>query len=417
MESIDYDGADDLRALENFILDNDDLQQLEAELEQFNIFDAVGMVSQEIRHSHFLGFLLNPSENHGLGDAFLKRVLMLALSESGYTQVNLIDIDVNDMNGAVVKTEWEHIDILIVDETSKLVIAIENKIYSGEHSNQLARYREIVQQAYPDSLYVPIFIFLTLDETLPSDNSYIPLSYGMVATVLDSIRTTRKSMLSVEVATLIEHYTIMLRRHLVTDSKIAELCQKIWNSNHKKALEILIEHQPDLRYEINQYFIKEILEKWPDFNHESRVKKAVVFTPQSWDSISLLLTGQNWYGNGRLLRFWLERRSNGLSFTLYLFPSEMSIVRETIFEVVQRNPSVFNTRGKLNLNWQSIYTRNILKAEELEDAILEELKPPINEFWQAFLAHDLPVIRQVIENEIPWSELEQRLHGSINNEA
>jgi len=33
------------------------------------------MTHQEIRHSHFLAFLMNPRESHQLGDAFVKRFL------------------------------------------------------------------------------------------------------------------------------------------------------------------------------------------------------------------------------------------------------------------------------------------------------------------------------------------------------
>ncbi len=78
------DGAelDDRKALEVFILNNPELEYLETKIGQFNIFEAVGMVRQEIRHSHFLAFLLNPSENHGLDDLFLKQLLIHTLSRA-----------------------------------------------------------------------------------------------------------------------------------------------------------------------------------------------------------------------------------------------------------------------------------------------------------------------------------------------
>jgi hypothetical protein len=47
-----------------------------------NIFEAAGMQRQEIRHSNFLAFLLSPLESHGMGDAFLKRLLQKALNNS-----------------------------------------------------------------------------------------------------------------------------------------------------------------------------------------------------------------------------------------------------------------------------------------------------------------------------------------------
>lgn len=69
----------DRKALEAFVVDNPELERLEALLAQFNIFEAIGAVRQELRHSDFLAFLLNPQENHGLGDAFIKRLLQKIL--------------------------------------------------------------------------------------------------------------------------------------------------------------------------------------------------------------------------------------------------------------------------------------------------------------------------------------------------
>ena len=44
----------DLEALEQFVVDNDRLLELEARIGRFNIFDALGIVNAEIRHSNFL---------------------------------------------------------------------------------------------------------------------------------------------------------------------------------------------------------------------------------------------------------------------------------------------------------------------------------------------------------------------------
>ncbi|HAH57521.1 MAG TPA: hypothetical protein DCL86_05190, partial [Bacteroidales bacterium] len=58
------------------LLDTVMLFEQEHELgEKFNIFEAVGMARQEIRHSRFLAFLLNPLAPHGLGEYFLRNFL------------------------------------------------------------------------------------------------------------------------------------------------------------------------------------------------------------------------------------------------------------------------------------------------------------------------------------------------------
>ena len=54
---------------------------------RFNLFEAVNIVRQEIRHSNFLAFLLNPAESHGLGDKFLRALLMASAAKLPAPQV------------------------------------------------------------------------------------------------------------------------------------------------------------------------------------------------------------------------------------------------------------------------------------------------------------------------------------------
>ena len=67
---------DDIETLKSFIDDNEDLERLESILDRFNIFESLGLVRQEIRHSAFLRWLLDPSETHGLGDYTVSGVRM-----------------------------------------------------------------------------------------------------------------------------------------------------------------------------------------------------------------------------------------------------------------------------------------------------------------------------------------------------
>src|SRR5688572_19310271 len=148
MDNIDSDR----KALESFVVDNPDLERLESLLEQFNLFEALGAVHVEVRHSAFLSFLLTPSENHGLGDMFVKRLLQKALTTSTGQSlpITLIDLDIWDLDETIVLREWQNIDILLIDERNQLVVILENKIHSGEHDEQLQRYWQIINQHYPN---------------------------------------------------------------------------------------------------------------------------------------------------------------------------------------------------------------------------------------------------------------------------
>lgn len=59
--------------LERLVVDNPELERLEATVDSFNPFVAMRWTRQETRHSTFLAWLLNPRETHGLVGAFLDK--------------------------------------------------------------------------------------------------------------------------------------------------------------------------------------------------------------------------------------------------------------------------------------------------------------------------------------------------------
>src|SRR4051794_5092357 len=82
MQTSNSESDSSLEALESFVVDNDELAELETLIGKFNIFDALNIVRAEIRHSNFFAWLLDPAESHGQGGLFLKAILMDLLRES-----------------------------------------------------------------------------------------------------------------------------------------------------------------------------------------------------------------------------------------------------------------------------------------------------------------------------------------------
>ncbi len=243
--------TEDLKALEVLIVNNPDLQRLEDLIAEFNIFEALGAVHHEIRHSDFLAFLLDPNANHGLGDRFLKRFLLQILTNAPEkSAITPIDIDLMSMENATVSREWQHIDILIDDPDNRFICLIENKVLSDEHSNQLSRYLTTVSHYFPERRLLPIF--LTPDGHAPSEEAYLAMNYDAVAQVIETTLQVDELVLGPAVLMLMAHYATMLRRHIVSDSEIAELCQKIYR-RHQRALDLIFEHRPDMQLEIAQY--------------------------------------------------------------------------------------------------------------------------------------------------------------------
>lgn len=169
--------AQDMTDLERFVVENDELLQLEQLIGRFNIFDSLGIVRAEIRHSNFLAWLLDPNESHGQGSLFLNAVLMDLLRQSppALRPFSPIQLDGAEISGVQVRREYYNIDILIECDEPRFVIVIENKIDSREHSNQLGRYRKTVKELFGD---VPVqFVYLTREGDEPSDQGWTTYTY------------------------------------------------------------------------------------------------------------------------------------------------------------------------------------------------------------------------------------------------
>src|SRR4051812_3228254 len=196
--------AQDRKALEALVVDNEDLEQLEALLDQFNIFEAIGAVRQELRHSAMLAFLLDPRQNHGLGDIFFKRLLQRVLisAAEGRTAapITAIDLDIGDFTEMMVLREWHNIDVLVLAESHHVAIIIENKIDTNEHSDQLRRYYHAVKQHYPGWRIVGLY--LTPGGLEPSDPRYYATDYVMIAALVESLAATRASTLGADIHVL-----------------------------------------------------------------------------------------------------------------------------------------------------------------------------------------------------------------------
>jgi len=179
------------RELDQLVLDNPELERLEAIVDTFNPFVAMRWTRQEVKHSTFLSWLLNPRETHGLGSyclrTFLKRIARY--SPVSPTTPSVIEIDSWHLDGAIVTAEWRGVDILVQDDANRFVAVFENKIDSGEHSDQLRRYKTDVEAHFPH--HKKLFSYLTIEGDPPTDEGYIPIGYIEIALFIQDTLSRR----------------------------------------------------------------------------------------------------------------------------------------------------------------------------------------------------------------------------------
>ena len=377
------------KALEAFVV-QPELAQLEGLLSRFNLFEAIGVVRHELRHSDFLSYLLDPSRNHGIEAIFLKELLQaVLLTTEGDSPVSLFDLDFWNLGQAVVQREWRHIDILVVDNINRFVIIIENKIDTSEHSGQLSRYYAVVCSHYPG--YKILALYLTPDGDAPSLDRYLPVSYSLVCEVIENLVRDRRSTLGSEVVMLLEHYAQMLRRHILSESEVAELCRRIYQK-HRQALDLIFEHRPDQQAQIGQY-ARSLIEKTDGIVFASAGKGWVAFGLEEWKTT-------------------LRHISNtvGIYFEFHNMPNELRLLctvvsasqadkadREKLFLMAEKHHFT-GRQSRLNKGHYRASIVHVLSADDY-DKPQEEIEALISEKWAVYLRDDLPKMAQAIREE------------------
>lgn len=395
----------DEQALTELVFDNVDLERLETLLDEFNIFEAIGMVRQEIRHSAFLAFLLDPRQTHGLGDTLLRRFLQRVVASAPMSQIpiNVIDLDVWNLDETQVLREWNNIDILLLNEANKLAIIIENKIDAGEQSDQLERYYATVSGRYPGWNIFGIFLSpqgTPPQETNPSHKRYLAVSHQMVVELIEDVITTRASTLGPDVKTLLLHYAQMMRRYIVSGSEIDVLCSRIYEK-HKRAIDMIVVRLPDKRAQILS-FCKTLVDSNPDLRFRAMSKNYLGFHPREWDMPALQYDPPEKAG-AIIFQFFIQIEAKGLSLTASIRPGRQE-VRQKLFTMVQNDPKLFKT-DKLYANFTRVYSRSLLTAKALQEQDTFLLQAPITQAFDDFLKKDLPQIKKVLAAEAwIWAE-------------
>jgi len=368
----------DEEVLQDFLLDIECLDELNQWANKFNIFDVLKISRTEIRHSNMLAWLLDASENHGMGDAFVKGVMQRVVENDEESRYDIFELLLLDFSSFTVYREWKNIDLLLVSEKEQLVIAIENKVGSHEHDDQLNRYRHILENEYVN--FRRICIYLTPDGEEPSDvENWSILTYRDVVEVLENIKDRENFSTGVEL--MICNYIDILRRDVVEDERLVEICNKIYRK-HRRALDLIFENRTDEYSQLSEK-IKSILK-------EESVKRNLYFENFSRrDWIPFHTEFMN-----RLLPPMEETVSSWNTKYTYSYWFRMDEDRfEVIFEVGGINvpdlqmKNIFKLidilkpedKKKTNFKYKRLYRTKWYHCGEEDDDLREKVKMALNE--------------------------------------
>jgi len=343
-----------IRSIEKLLIGpaSEEFRKLEQQISVFCPFEAIGMVRQEIRHAHFLSYILDPHRPHGIQDIFLKAFLHEVVLQAQEGQVSLqpLEIHCSDYSQALVYRERADIDLLVEVPANSMgsgkkgmVVAIELKVDASESKHQLEKYRSHVRTEYPEKDWDHIFAFLTLDAKLPSEANmefWVPISLLDLVLSFDLLVAERK--LVGESVDLYKKYSAMIRRNLMDDEKLAELAKQIW-AKHKSALEVLYDYWPDLQADIFEWLsensnqLVDAVKETTGFTlvPDTSSPRLLRYSVQEWKQIEGFC-GDNmeWVKSGSLMLFELTDWGDGrIRFSFVLGPGDLDI-RTEIYQKV-----------------------------------------------------------------------------------
>lgn len=257
----------EIQELEKLLI-SEDLEELNNLTGNFNIFNALKLQNNEIRHSNFLAWIMSPFETHGLEDYFLKEFLKSAIKDYSLDEnigISLKDIVFLNLDDTEIKREYKNIDLLLISQQNKFVCIIENKIWTGEHDCQLERYAEIVNSEFKD--FKKLYIYLSptnecnselLNRCYQGSNNtvfYIPMNYLQIHDVINKTLKFKAKSMNEDVKIFIEHYNNMLERNIMgqTSEDVIALCRKIYREN-KAAIDLIIENN-DFKAELYEVLL------------------------------------------------------------------------------------------------------------------------------------------------------------------
>jgi hypothetical protein len=229
------------------------LKALGEMLHEFNPFSVLKIDHYEIRHSNMLGWLLHPSENHGLGVHFLEK-LLLEIINSGNAEepIALPVAELREWNfvDSKVLREYKNIDVLVTSRSNRFVLLIENKIRAGLGKDQLQRYWDLVQQEFSGYRVIPVF--LTLQGDQPDHIAYYSLSHAKVYELLKQTVSEREERLDPKVRDFLQYYLKLLGRVTMEDKKTQELAMAVYRE-HRDAIDFILEHAINHAYVSSGY--------------------------------------------------------------------------------------------------------------------------------------------------------------------
>ena len=349
-------------------------------IHDYNVFDV--LETKEVKHSKFIASLLDPKGLHYQGDLFLREFV----NACGISDFGL------DTSNAQVFREYENIDIYITDGNKHIII--ENKLWTGDHDEQIARYIQAIvdeqdeqnEQNEQNGIYERILVlYLTpFDDEIKSlggidevGKDYLKLGQNQVAfrhisyknEILNWLNAIKAEIINLtDLNVLITQYEKAVKNLTNQGEKMENEKVKEQIKNNYELCAAIHDNFKSAEIELTNNFFKEVCEKLEN-DPEIKNNWTLSFNKFENEIIPVIEIIPKELNYSKYFRFVVERKPNEI---LYGF------LKNKILDDFLKN----NAKIKLeDMNIQTQYFEWYLKADdfafkkmELKEFILKNIK-------------------------------------------
>jgi len=368
---------------------------------QVDVFHSLGLDDKEEFHSNFLAWLLSPMAAHGLGSYFLQALLRCLGWRRVIAAANVGRTTITREHGISLPDETGRLDIRILNEDSKFVCAIENKVWSPESGAQLAFYRKALEAHF--SGYRVERVFLTPTGAPPEDpeeqGHWSTITYKDILGLVEQTLREKGDTIHEDVRALLRQYTTTLRRNIVPEvsDELHRLARQIYRK-HKQAIDLIIEHRK--RYEPNYVteafrMVRDAVSQRPEWTERRIDHPYARFAGARWaDKEELKVDGWPFY----LLLFQVHCTNRGAELSLFLDWRDNGEIKKKIFHQLQAHFDLFSGEFPVYEDeFMTLKICNILDATDYEtwwdeDKTRETISSRLKEFAQT----QFPTIDRIV---------------------
>ncbi|OZM57184.1 hypothetical protein CIB95_06875 [Lottiidibacillus patelloidae] len=232
------------------VVHNDDFSKLSSSMESFNPLKVLDVYNYELKQLNMLSWLLNPQENHRLGDYFIKEFInkVVISNEENESVKNLsqIELHLSNFYDAQVTPHWKSlrksktIDLVIHSAKNNIVVIVlhnEKKENISLHMQECyAMIKEDIK--FTNAHVLPVYLTDTGEEA-PLSN-YCQLTYEDFLSLIDKTIEHHHGELSERIVLFLKDYLSLVNQELVQDEKLVTLCQSIYRE-HKDIIHWLLQ--------------------------------------------------------------------------------------------------------------------------------------------------------------------------------